>query len=532
MFIRLATIFSFSLFPIFAAATSISIQSPLNGSDLRLERGLVLNYTVNSLDESDAKIIVFRSNNGAWPKVHEVSLSTTARGALRSTATPAIHFCEDVYAIRIMSGARTLAGPVHFQAGVGACSNSDKSKFVNLESNLIDLLNFTPLNQLDRDTCGAFASTTALSAAYRRLKGINQLFSQNYKHHMVKSTGLSGNPVYLYENQSSFWGGNSISDAFKTLVHYPVPPVAYSPYLNQTQLSGRATNLGITNLMWNENPQINRVTQEDIDLLEYDTRHIPLIARQLAVYGIGTYRHHTGGDARDTTRIENYLKAGQEVVIGMTLRWRAAARMAKTMIYDSTGTGAHMMVIVGFDKTDSANPYFLIKNSWADGILRVHYDVVRNQTNSEIGVIDSVRDQTQPSTSRWLGRWEMRHDNWRGELFLRRSVESNLNRTSGYLRLGEYHHQNGKRHCVYGTWGPYTKKLMLKINFDSTIEDKEYTVTYNPSKPSVKVVAKSVCPETASGQYFELNMATNTHNQASGFALWNNIQFTAEIWRE
>jgi hypothetical protein len=529
---KLTAIFCFLLISGLCFATRISINSPREGFDLRQENDLELDYTITSLNETSAKIVVFRSNKGAWPKVHEAPISVASRGNLNTVVTPAFYFCEDTYAIRIMNGTKTLAGPVHFLAGAGACSSDDNSKFLSLEQNLVDLQTFTPLNQLDRDTCGAFASTTALSAAYRRLKGINKIFSQNYIHHMVKSTWLSKNPVYLYENQSSFWGGNSIKDAFDTLVYYPAPPSSNSPYLSQAQLRGMIRGLGIANLNWDENPEVNRVTQEDVDLLEYDKNHIPLVARQFATYGIGTYRYHNGAVARSTKTIENYLKIGREVVISIILKWRAVPGKAKTMHYDANGTGNHMMVIVGFDKTDAANPYFLVKNSWADGVLRVHYDIIRNQTNSEIGVIDSVREQTQPSPSRWLGRWEMKHDKWRGELYLRRSVEANLNRNSGDLRLGEYHHQNGKRHCVYGSWSPNTKVLKLKINFDSSIEDKEYNVKYNSSRPAVKVLAKSICPEKASGQPFEFNMELNSHKMAKGLTLWNNNQFSAEIWRE
>ncbi len=522
----------FVLSPLQSFATSIMINSPLEGADLRQEAALNLNLTVNHLLEADAKIVVFRLNNNHWPIVQELPLAQVTQGTLETNVTPALHFCEDYYAIRIMSGNQTLAGPVHFRAGVGACSSTDLNRFVNLENNMIDLINFKPTNQMDRNTCGAFAATAALSAAYKRLKGHNVLLSQNYQHHINKSTGLNPWPFYLYENQSSFWGGNSVSGALMTLGHYPIPTEAEAPYQSQADLQRIVNNLGITNIEWRPNPRDNRVTQHDVDLFEYDNSYIPLFARQVAGYGVTSYRTHSGAEARDTNRIENYLKRGQEVLIGLTLRWAAAPRKAKTLVYNASGTGDHIMVIVGFDKSDAANPYFLIKNSWGDGILRVHYDVIRNQSNSDIGVIDAVRDQALPSTSRWIGRWEMRHDQWRGQLIIRRILDSNLSRITGYHRIGEYHDQNGNRYCAYGSWDGTTKKLMMKINWDQRIEDREYDVTYDSSLPAVRVVAKSTCAESASGQDFELNMEINVHTRANGKVVWNNMDFPAEIWRD
>jgi hypothetical protein len=528
---KLLALICLTFSPVLSFATSITINSPLDKFDLRQEIALNLNYTVNQLDESDAKIVVFRSNNNAWPKVQELPIAPSTQGTIMTDATPAFHFCEDDYAIRIMSGNRTLAGPVHFRAGVGACSSPDRSKFVNLENNMIDLLNFRPAHQRDRDTCGAFAATAALSAAYKRLKGHDVFLSQNYKHHIMKSIRLTRLPVFLYENESSFWGGNTVHDILKTLNHYPLPSEDYAPYQRQADLRRIVDQLGISNFNRNDDPRINRVTQHDVDLFEYEESHIPLQARQMAIYGVNSYRIHSVAEARDTNRIENYLKAGQEVIILLDLRWAAAAKRAKTMVYDASGTGRHIMVIVGFDKTDPANPYFLIKNSWADGILRVHYDVIRNQTFSDIGVIDSVRDHTLASASRCIGRWEMKYDGWRGELIIRRTLETKMNRLSGYLRIGEYLSDN-KRYCVYGTWDQTTNKLMMRINFTESNEDKEYNVIYNYSLPPVRVMAKSVCPEVATGQYFELNMASHINRNATGFGVWNNGSFPVEIWRK
>lgn len=513
------------------AVTNISINSPQDGWDLRKQTVMNLSYDVHSIDVPNPKIVVFRLNNHAWPRVQEVPMDTTI-GTNMQNVIPAVHYCEDLYAIRIMSGDRTLAGPVHFKAGTGACSNPDKNKFVNLENNLVDLLIFKPANQMDRDTCGSFATSEALSAAYRRLKGINLTFSQQFLHHLVKSGSYSSVPFYMYENQSSLWGGNNLTDAFKILKYYAAPAEVYSSYMSQGQLSDLAARLGTGNMLWHPNPQINRVSQINVDTLEYNEEHVSLFSRQMAMYGAKQAWIWRGPEATNTLKIEAFLRSGIEVVLGLDLKWKAVPQKAKTMHYDATSSaGGHMMLIVGYDKTDAANPYFLVKNSWGDGILRLHYDIIRNQTNSEIGVIESVREVNTFHPTRWLGAWEMKHDRWVGKLYVRRAYEMSQDRFIGYLRIGEYHHQNGQRYCAYGTWDTQAKKLMMKINFDKPILNSYYNVSWDPNRPAVRVLAKDVCAPEASGQYFELNMANNINRNAYGHTIWNNISFSAEIWR-
>lgn len=513
------------------AATDIQINSPADGEDLRTQTTLELTYTVNDVDVSDAKIVVFRMNNHAWPRVQEIPMNTRLGGHVQNVI-PAQYFCEDLYAIRIMSGERTLAGPVHFNAGTGACSSTDRNKFLNMEQNMIDLLIYKPANQSDRDTCVAFATAAALSAAYRREKGVNILLSQNFLHHMVKSTSYSGQPFYLYENQTAIWGGNNLRDGFKILKHYAAPSDVYAPYMTNAQLRDLAGSLGLGGIMfWNANPAINRIPQLHVDLLEYNEQHISILARQLAMYGIKTTEYWRGKDATDTNRIENLLRAGREVIIGMDLLWQDAPKKAKTKIYNSTSSGAHMMVIVGYDKTDTNNSYFLVKNSYGDGILRLHYDIIRKQTNSEIGVITSVRDVNTFHPTRWIGEWQMKHDRWIGKLYIRRAYELAQDKVTGYSRIGEYQHQNGQRYCAYGSWDTQAKKLLMKINFDTPIQDSYYNIKWNPAKPAVFVLAKDVCGAEAKGQNFELNMANNINRNAWGSTIWNGYTFPAEIWR-
>ena len=67
-------------------------------------------------------------------------------------------------------------------------------------------------NQLDRRTCFDFAIIAAIESRYVRDYSLNLDLSEQYFHHLVKSTDLNTSgagysPYYKYENQSSYWGG-------------------------------------------------------------------------------------------------------------------------------------------------------------------------------------------------------------------------------------------------------------------------------------------------------------------------------------
>ena len=412
------------------AATEIALKNPVEGANYTNTPNLELKLNIKQLDETDAKIILFQSRDNRWEKVNEIPLDSRLGGDQTFPLFSVFHFCEDVYAVRIMSGAKTLAGPAHFKAGSGTCWFNKLDSFVNLEQNLTDLAIFKPANQLKRDTCGSFAGAAALEAAYHRLLGVNVLLSQNYLHHIIKSSWLTPTPFYLFENQTSFWGGNSTVDALRFLSAYTVPPVNYATYQDQSDLQALLRSFGYPDLTWNPNPQLVAAQQNQIDDLEYSEQHIPLSARLMAQYGALESSTFSGLPSTEIPKIETRLRNGQEVLISIQLTWRNSSTKAKTKIYDSANKGNHLILIVGYDKTNPSDPYFLVKNSWGEGVLRVNYDVFRNQTSLYWGVIQSVKPVNGPNPSRWIGRWQMQHDRWRGVLILRRLWEVNLNRTS------------------------------------------------------------------------------------------------------
>lgn len=514
------------------ANDQITVTSPQSNQDLTNSRLLKLDLRVHVNTGMSTKIILTRKENNVDMTVNEAIIDTRFAGIVSSNVTPPFHFCESTYTLKLLNGQNQLIKTITFKAGVGTCNSPDRNKFINLEKNLPELTSFTPSNQGNRDTCGAFASASALEAAYKRIKGIDLRLSQNYIHHIIKSTWLTPGPLFLYENQSSFFGGNSTKDALRFLEKYRVPLLRFAPYQTQDQLANILSNLGIPNFAWNSNPQNNRITQDQIDALEYHPSHIPLLARQNAIYGVSESKYHEETGLKSLTGIENYLKAGKEVIFSIRLLWSDNPLKSKTKIYNVNGSGeSHLMLAVGYDKVDQTGPYLLVKNSWGDGVIRVHYDILKNQNMVSYGVIERVTETHFPHPSRWIGRWEMKHDHWRGELIIRRTAEANIENRGPEYRIGEYHHQNGKRYCAYGGFTNGSTRLLMKINFNQEILDKNFNITFSQSRPSVNVIAKDVCPPTPSGQSFTIDMGLSTHNRGTGTTVWDNRNFPVEIWR-
>jgi hypothetical protein len=94
------------------------------------------------------------------------------------------------------------------------------------------------------------------------------------------------------------------------------------------------------------------------------------------------------------------------VLVGTGLYWKNLTSVPKTYDFAPTSAGAHLMLIVGFDKTNPHRPYFLVKNSWGEGVLRVAYEVFQKGATN-IGWIKGVREPSWHHPSRWIGSWNI-----------------------------------------------------------------------------------------------------------------------------
>jgi hypothetical protein len=91
----------------------------------------------------------------------------------------------------------------------------------------------------------------------------------------------------------------------------------------------------------------------------------------------------------------------------------------------SDPVGPHAMLIVGYDRRDSANPFFIVKNSWgtthrtagADGWTRISYNYVRAY-GLTAGYILEAAQPAPKSEYAFLGKWDLSYDGWKGELHI------------------------------------------------------------------------------------------------------------------
>jgi len=131
------------------------------------------------------------------------------------------------------------------------------------------------------------------------------------------------------------------------------------------------------------------------------------VLRAPRYYGASSVTRIASDRLRAAAEYEHVLRLGFEVSINVA---------------GSLYGGAHNVIIVGFDKTDSASPIFLIKNSWGplngDPTLhcerRSYADVL-----GDVGSAEYLTDVTEPAAwpeLAFLGRWKLTFDGHKGAL--------------------------------------------------------------------------------------------------------------------
>lgn len=293
----------------------------------------------------------------------------------------------------------------------------------------------TPIkDQLDRGSCGTFATVAAIEAAYKRTHGLTLDLSEQYMFHVAKSTGVSYPRIYLYENQSSYWYGGGWPTT-----EYMLPTEAYAPYAGYGRCPAGAactpldTIPGATALVWRAEPALNTVTQQQVDDFEYSPLHVPPAARNNAKYGVASFSDYGYDDARNTSLLESLIASNKEVVISVDLKWR----LLPSGIYDYDSTargGGHVFLLIGYDR---AAGYFLVKNSWGGtSYLKVSYNFLRNAAFAAATVNTVVSPSAAPQAkAKWMGKWYQDHEGWYGTLVVRRITPP----SNGPVRLGTYY---------------------------------------------------------------------------------------------
>jgi hypothetical protein len=299
----------------------------------------------------------------------------------------------------------------------------------------------TPVkDQLDRGTCGTFATVAAIEAAYKRAHGLTLDLSEQYLFHVAKSTGVSYPRIYQYENQSSYWyGGGWVPDARR----YALPLEAQAPYAGYARCPASNPSCvtlnaipGAAALVWAADPAANHVTQQQVDAFEYSPLHVPPEARRGAKYGVASYSDYGAAVARDPAALEALLASSKEVVVSVDLKWRLGA--GGVYDYDAGAAGGgHAFLLIGYDR---AAGHFLVKNSWGgvapSAYLKVSYEFMRRAAYGAATVDAVVAPSAPPQDkAKWLGAWYQDHDGWHGTLVVRRVTDP----SNAPTRLGTYY---------------------------------------------------------------------------------------------
>jgi hypothetical protein len=276
-------------------------------------------------------------------------------------------------------------------------------------------------SQASRGTCYAFAVCAAMEAAYKRKHGLELDLSEQFAFHLNKAGELY--PDYLtnqtvpHENNSSYWGFQGSSDLADKLARAAIPEESAAQYLDAPAMDQLRQNIPAAG-------NLDGSSQEQIDAFEFHESHIPTRARHVARYRVTDFRALPANPT--PTQVEAVLTAGYEVIADVP---------------------GHCTLIVGFDR---ARQVYILKNSWGENqFIELAYNSTSWPLLGGRYIIDVNPPDSPPQWDAfWVGRWQMDHDGWRGELVIRRTTDYRSTQGAA-TKLGSYYH-NGKRYDVNG----------------------------------------------------------------------------------
>jgi len=121
-------------------------------------------------------------------------------------------------------------------------------------------------------------------------------------------------------------------------------------------------------------------------------------------------------DATRAAAIEAVLARGFEVVWDFKMQGDISGPVWHFAESKNDQGQGHRMLIVGYDRSDPANPHFLVKNSWGMDETRIGYDFLAY--GEWASYIESVRNPRAMPELRWIGRWEVEFGQMPGQLDL------------------------------------------------------------------------------------------------------------------
>lgn len=343
-------------------------------------------------------------------------------------------------------------------------------------------------NQGARTTCITFAATAALEAAYKREGYGNLDLSEEFINYFGKVNWLhpdwpaiEAQGANFCEGQMGFTGGGGSVGWLRHLAtrFYSVEET-YMPYVDINSYGFGTEGVGLEGPAWNDpfwDVQKN-ANDFNLDPANYTRDGSPDPRDATEFYSIDDMVTLCSLDSRvaDTTcgslsaaDFEAVLDDGYEVAIDFTVAGDRSGAIWQFDADDTTG-GGHAMLLVGYDRTDPDNPYFIAKNSWGptsggaggdcgeDGYTCISYGYL--QYVYEAGYIVSVNPPEHWNAFTFLGRWDLSFDGHQGTLdiyhvpgAMENIFDIESSRFTHYTdrRLGTYFDDSGTAYRVNGT---------------------------------------------------------------------------------
>lgn len=273
----------------------------------------------------------------------------------------------------------------------------------------------TPVkSQAQRGTCIAHSTVAALEAAYKRAGHGDLDLSEEFTIYTTKMFWLEPSAPqrpFATENKPGFLTGGFGAGYVHQLANgYGIPVEDEMPYVARGYPEYPKDGAPV-DPMWFFQYEVNRF---NLNPKRFD----PVKLSKTKFYGVKEFLDIGG---RDTEQMEAALAAGYEVVwdfdvpesidgFGVT-KWAVDPKKMKV-------SSGHSVLIVGYDRSNPAEPVFLIKNSWkGKERVRASYEFVR-RFGTDATTIRSVTEPRPWAELAVLGRWYVEVGGKRGVLDL------------------------------------------------------------------------------------------------------------------